>query len=47
VYKRQNADWAKEPLPVSVSAANYSELSREELYARVNDPATDLSLIHI
>jgi hypothetical protein len=36
-----NADWAKEPLPVSVSAANYSELSREELYARVNDPATD------
>jgi hypothetical protein len=32
-------DWSKEPLPVTVSAANYSRLSDEELYARVvNDP---------
>lgn len=32
-------DWSKEPLPVSVSAANYSKLSDEELYARVKiDP---------
>ena len=30
---------AKEPLPVTVSSANYSQLSAEELYARVNlDP---------
>jgi hypothetical protein len=32
-------DWSKEPLPVSVSAANYSEVSGEELYARVNGAA--------
>ncbi len=32
-------DWSKEPLPVSVSAANYSEVSGEELYARINGPA--------
>ena len=31
------ADWAKEPVPVTVSAANYSKLSEEELYARVNN----------
>jgi len=32
-------DFSKEPIPVSVSAANYSQLSDEELYARVhNDP---------
>jgi hypothetical protein len=30
------ADWAKQPLPVSVSAANYSEVSGEQLYMRVN-----------
>ncbi len=30
------ADWSKEPLPVSVSAANYSQVSGEELYAKVN-----------
>lgn len=30
-------NWLKEPLPVSVSAANYSQLSGKELYARVND----------
>jgi hypothetical protein len=29
---------SKEPLPVSVSAANYSRLSGKELYARLNDP---------
>jgi len=31
-------DWSKEPLPVSVSAVNYSQLSDEELCARINDP---------
>jgi hypothetical protein len=31
-------DWSKEPLRVSVSAVNYSQLSDEELYARVHDP---------
>jgi hypothetical protein len=30
---------SKEPLPVSVSAANYSRVSGEELYARVNGEA--------
>jgi hypothetical protein len=34
------SDWSKEPLSVSVSAANYSELSGEELYAKVNAPRT-------
>lgn len=34
----QTTDWSKEPLPVTVSAANYSELTREELYRRVNAP---------
>jgi hypothetical protein len=29
---------SKEPLAVSVSAANYSQLSGKELYARLNDP---------
>ena len=28
-------DWSKEPVPVSVSAANYSQLSDAELYSRV------------
>jgi len=28
-------DWSKEPVPVSVSAANYSQLSDEDLYNRV------------
>ena len=32
-------DSSKEPLPVSVSAANYSKNSGEELYARVNGEA--------
>jgi hypothetical protein len=32
-------DWSKEPMPVSVSAANYSEVSGEDLYARVNGVA--------
>ncbi len=32
------AKWSEEPVPVSVSAANYSQLSDEELYARVHDP---------
>ena len=31
--------WSKRPVPVSVSAANYSQLSDEELYARIHDPA--------
>ena len=30
------ADWSKEPLPVTVSAANYSQSSEEEIYARVH-----------
>jgi len=29
-------DWSKEPLPVTVSAANYSQASEEEIYARVH-----------
>jgi hypothetical protein len=29
-------DWSKEPLPISVSAANYSQASGEDLYMRVN-----------
>ncbi len=33
-----SGNWAREPLPVSVSAANYSRLSYGELYARVHDP---------
>jgi len=32
-------DWSKEPLPVSISAANYSQVTGEELYRRVNGPA--------
>src|SRR5208283_5157950 len=31
-------DWPKDPVPVSVSAANYSQLSDEEPYARLHDP---------
>ena len=31
-------NWSKEPLPVSVSAANYTEASGEDLYARINAP---------
>lgn len=34
-------DWSKEPLAVSVSAANYSELPPGEVFARVNAPAGD------
>ena len=30
-------DWAKEPLPVTVSAANYSQGSEEEIYLKVHD----------
>ncbi len=33
-----STDWSKEPLPVSVSAANYSEVSGQELWARINGP---------
>jgi hypothetical protein len=29
-------DWSKEPLPVTVSAANYSQSSYEEIYTRVH-----------
>ena len=31
-------DWSQEPLAVSVSAANYSEHSRAEVFLAVNDP---------
>ena len=31
------ADWTKEPLPVTVSAANYSEGSEEQIYTAVHD----------
>lgn len=34
-----SVDLSKEPLPVSVSAANYSKVSGAELYARVNGTA--------
>ncbi len=33
-------DWSKAPVPVSVSAANYSQLSEQELYQRVNAPVS-------
>jgi hypothetical protein len=33
-------DWSKQPLPVTVSAANYSRLSPEEIYQRVHAPAS-------
>jgi hypothetical protein len=36
-----SGDWSREPLPVSVSAANYSQLSMQERYQRVNATGTD------
>ncbi len=33
-------DWSKEPLDVSVSAANYSELSRAEVFLQLNGSGT-------
>ncbi len=35
------SDFSKEPLPVSVSAANYSALPEDQVYARVNAQATN------
>lgn len=37
-------DWSKEPLPVTVSAANYTQLSSEEVYARVHEPASTIDV---
>jgi len=34
-----NTDWSKEQLPFTVSAANYSQLSEEEIFRRIHDPA--------
>lgn len=31
-------DWSTEPLPITVSAANYSQVSGEDLYFKVNAP---------